>query len=284
MAWAFYIVAMFICLSCVTMFFFMPETKFTGTRPSILPDLGIAEEKAKETRIEDASAMTGEAVGNAANVPHRRSFWGELALFHKPDTHESFTKVFMRPFVLLTYPTILWACFVYGMSLGWNVIIGATVAQLFAPQYGFDSQAQGLVFLSPFVGSLLGTWLCGSLSDTFANYATKKNDGIREPEMRLPICAVASFLTFFGTLIAGLTYNYNTHWIGPVMGLGVLTTGAQMGVSLSMSYAIDSHKEVSRLIDYSICCANHEIVVSGAHGCNCVPQVCHRVDLDVGHQ
>ena len=34
--WAFYIVAMFVGLNLVTMFFGMPETKFTGDRPSTI--------------------------------------------------------------------------------------------------------------------------------------------------------------------------------------------------------------------------------------------------------
>lgn len=157
----------------------------------------------------------------------------------------SLRSAFLRPFILVTYPTVLWACLVYGASLGWNVILGATVAQLFAGQYGFDSQAQGLVFLSPFVGSLVGSWLCGSLSDSIANYFTKKNEGIREPEMRLPVCIVATILTFLGALMSGLTYHYNTHWAGPVVGYGVLSAGAQVGVSLSMSYALDCHRELS---------------------------------------
>jgi len=37
MDWAFYIFAIVIAASLVSMFFFMPETKFTGLRPSILP-------------------------------------------------------------------------------------------------------------------------------------------------------------------------------------------------------------------------------------------------------
>lgn len=175
----------------------------------------------------------------------KRSFARDLALWSKPDPNVSLLKTFLRPFVLVTYPIVLWACLVYGMSLGWNVVLGATVAQLFVPQYGFDAQDLGLIFLSPFIGSLIGTWLCGSMSDSIANYFTRRNGGIREPEMRLPILAIGTFLTFFGALMAGLTYHYKTHWAGPIIGFGVLTAGAQVGVSLSMSYALDCHKEVS---------------------------------------
>lgn len=250
MDWAFYIVAMFICLSCISMFFFMPETKYTGPRPQSYPagtevddDEKVGVERIENSRDNNKEGC-GERIESAPQGPPKRGFLRNLALWEKPDPDVSLRNAFLRPFILVTYPTVLWACLVYGASLGWNVILGATVAQLFTGQYGFDSQAQGLVFLSPFVGSLIGSWLCGSLSDSIANYFTKKNEGIREPEMRLPVCILATILTFLGALMSGLTYHYNTHWAGPVVGYGVLSAGAQVGVSLSMSYALDCHREV----------------------------------------
>jgi MFS family permease len=110
--------------------------------------------------------------------------------------------------------------------------------------YLFDSSQQGLVFLSPLIGSLIGTYLCGPLADRIANHYTKRNDGIREPEMRLPTCTIAAVLTMVGALILGLCLRYHTHWIGAMFGIGILSTGAQMGATLSMSYSLDCHKEV----------------------------------------
>ena len=63
--------------------------------------------------------------------------------------------------------------------------------------------------------------------------------------MRLPTCIIAAFLTFFGALISGLCFHYQTHWIGPIFGYGVLSTGGQMGATLAMSYSLDCHRELS---------------------------------------
>jgi hypothetical protein len=63
--------------------------------------------------------------------------------------------------------------------------------------------------------------------------------------MRLPVAIIAAFFTFTGVAIAGPCYAHKTHWIGPIFGFGVLSVGSQMGANLSMSYAIDSHKELS---------------------------------------
>ena len=260
MAWAFYIVAMFVFLSCVFMFISMPETRYLGQRPPAYVLNGEEEIEEKDgfpevRRVENiattSAVYTTEDVTieeDTAPAMSKRSFLSELSPWSGSDPNTSFRRAILRPFVLASYPTVLWASLVYGVSLGWNVIIGATVAQLFGPdvpQYGFDAQAQGLIFLSPLIGSLIGTWLCGPLSDLVANMLTKRNDGIREPEMRLPVCIVTTSLTFLGALMAGLTYHYKTHWAGPIVGLGVLSAGAQTGVSLSMSYALDCHKEAS---------------------------------------
>jgi len=143
-------------------------------------------------------------------------------------------------------PTVLWASLVYGMALTWNVILALSIAQLFAPPpYLFNNGALGLIFLAPTVGSLVGTYLCGPLADKVAMAFTRRNNGIREPEMRLPIALLAAFFTFGGVAIAGPCYHHSTHWIGPIFGFGVLSIGSQMGANLAMTYALDSHKELS---------------------------------------
>ncbi|KAK7432757.1 hypothetical protein QQZ08_000617 [Neonectria magnoliae] len=62
MAWAFYIVARFICLGC-TSIFFMSETKYTGTRPQPFPiptEIG-TDEKAGVERIENLGSISNTA-------------------------------------------------------------------------------------------------------------------------------------------------------------------------------------------------------------------------------
>lgn len=103
------------------------------------------------------------------------------------------------------------------------------------------------MFFSPLVGSLFGTYLCGGFADWVASFYTRRNHGIREPEMRLPMCFVAAAFTLFGALMAGVSYHYKTHYMVPVVGFGVLSIGSQMGATLAMSYALDCHKEVSAL-------------------------------------
>jgi hypothetical protein len=63
--------------------------------------------------------------------------------------------------------------------------------------------------------------------------------------MRLPTVIIAAIFTFVGALMVGLGFHYQIHWALPVVGYGVLSVGSQMGCTLSMSYSLDCHEEVS---------------------------------------
>lgn len=115
MRWAFFIVAMIIGLSCVIMVFSMPETKFDGARPVIVPGVSPQERSLQPLK--------------------KKSYVRELAFCSTVDKQASLWKIFLRPLILALYPTILWASLVYGMSLSWNVILGVIVAQLFDVAY-----------------------------------------------------------------------------------------------------------------------------------------------------
>ncbi|KAG9234662.1 major facilitator superfamily domain-containing protein [Amylocarpus encephaloides] len=260
--WAFFVIAIAIFINQLTLIFYMPETKFLGKRPQILPP-GVSEEtleKSETQYIENAisdGCGTGDETGDTDlhSVIPKRSYLQNLSIFSHPDPTINLRKTFFRPFVLMAYPTVIWSSVIYGLSLGWNVILGASVAQLFAPPpYLFRSGAQGLIFISPFLGSLVGTYLCGPFADRIANWATKRNHGVREPEMRLPACAIAATFTFAGVLLSSLTYHAKTHWAGPIVGFGVLSVGAQMGATLAMAYSLDCHKELSGELMVTISC------------------------------
>ncbi|KKK11813.1 hypothetical protein ARAM_002658 [Aspergillus rambellii] len=206
MDWAFWIVAIFIFTNLICMFFFMPETRYTGPRPQSF----LAPSASEFSNCQKEQALIEET----STVPKRSS--GKSSSSGAMETQI------------------------------WNVILGATVAQLFAPPpYGFNSRNQGLFFLSPFVGSLFGVVFSGPGGDWIATFFTKRNHGIREPEMRLPTCLLAAFFTFFGALWFALAYQHQMHWVMPIVGAGILSVGSQMGTTLGMNYALDCHKELS---------------------------------------
>ncbi|KAE9962427.1 hypothetical protein BLS_000337 [Venturia inaequalis] len=208
MNWAFYTVAISIAIGQVSIFFFMPETKFTGSRTTIsLPLADAFESDVKGDLVEGIEMVPSSKTSsdiiepNASPTVPAKTYVESLAFWGKGDPNISLRKAFLAPFILIAYPTVLWSCLVYGLALGWNVILGVSAAQLFAPPpYNFNSSAQGLVFLSPFFGSLVGTYLCGPFADRVANHYTKHNGGVREPEMRLPTCLSVELMVTIAAL------------------------------------------------------------------------------------
>jgi MFS family permease len=143
MNWAFYIIAMVIAANFITMFFFMPETKFTGTRPSLVADEGPYRYSKKLEMDMEVIENIGQEKTNESNETHKdaaaqipvKGYVRELKPWGTNDPNVNLRKTFLRPFILMAYPTVLWSCLIYGFALGWNVILGATTAQLFAPPY-----------------------------------------------------------------------------------------------------------------------------------------------------
>ncbi|KAL3470313.1 major facilitator superfamily domain-containing protein [Aspergillus californicus] len=246
MRWAFFIVAMLIGGSVLGMALFMPETKFTGERPVIRREMGgdehdVGDEKGSSDHREavEGDCSRGPPGCLHGSSPAKKNFLQELAFCSVVDREISIWRLFIRPFILMAYPTVLW--------------VSSNTSLVHRP-YNFPSGSQGLIFISPLLGSLVGTYLCGPIADRVATYFTIRNGGIREPEMRLPTCIIAALLTFLGALISGVTYHYKTHWSGPIVGFGVLSAGAQMGATLSISYVLDCHTELSAEIMVTISC------------------------------
>jgi MFS family permease len=138
MRWAFFIIAISIFINQITLVFFMPETKFIGIRPQIMgPDQSASQPEEVHPNVKTEVDQI-ERSSDGSNSIHgfnvqRKSYFKSLAFCSEVDHNVSLRKTFLRPFVLITYPTVIWSSLVYGLSLGWNVVLGASVAQLFAP-------------------------------------------------------------------------------------------------------------------------------------------------------
>jgi hypothetical protein len=85
------------------MVFFMPESKYLGKRPALI-----------QTRSQED--FSGKVADHEDEVnqedPHTdipaKSFVSKMAVFPQVERQLNWFKLFCRPFVLLTYPTVLW--------------------------------------------------------------------------------------------------------------------------------------------------------------------------------
>lgn len=265
-SWSFWFMFILCAVNWVLMFVAMPESKYTGERLNVQALINEQSEDAegavdisnfkepKVAHVEDCNSETEESTQVPKN-PYSRL----LMPFSSIDKETSIFKLFCRPFLLVAYPTVLWSSAIYGIALSWHVILGVLISQIFGVQYGFNSIEQGLVYVALAIGQVVGVLLSGPLSDKVANYFSLRNDGIREPEMRLPTISFGAILTIIGSLIYGATIHHHTHWMGPIMGLAIQSAGCQNLANIAVTYSVDCHRELSTELMVTVACIKSAI-------------------------
>ncbi len=120
---------------------------------------------------------------------------------------------FWIPWRLFAFPIVEWAAFVVSWSASSFLTINLTQAQNFAaPPYSFSSQSVGFTNFALLVGAILGLLTNGRLSDWIAARSTKKNHGIREPEMRIPTLVPYVLIMLLGNFVVAFRYQLKWDW------------------------------------------------------------------------
>ena len=154
-------------------------------------------------------------------------------------------RVAVRPFVLFAYPSVLWSTVVYALSVGWLIVLSESVAHIFEGKshYNFTALQTGLIYISPFVGGLLGTAVAGKVSDIIAQYMTKRNGGIYEPEFRLVMAIPIALSTVIGLMAFGWSAEIGDSWIVPTIFFGMISFGCCLGSTTAITFCVDSYRQ-----------------------------------------
>lgn len=114
------------------------------------------------------------------------------------------------------------------------------------PPYRFSAQSVGFTNFSMLAGGVIGLLTSGPLSDWVANYLTKRNNGVREPEMRLVTMLPYVLIMIIGSVVTAVGYDYHWPWeVIVVIGYGCLGMQVTSLPSIASTYAIDSYKPVT---------------------------------------
>ncbi|KAJ5368869.1 MFS transporter [Penicillium cataractarum] len=132
---------------------------------------------------------------------------------------------FWVPWKLHLYPIVHYAAFVVSWSASCFLTVNLTQSQaLTAPPYNWSSQAVG-----------------------FTNFAllaaTKKNGGVREPEMRLPTMIPYVLIAILGNFMIAYGYEHQWDWRVIVI-VGYTCAGIQVAAlpTIASTYVVDSYK------------------------------------------
>jgi multidrug resistance protein len=147
----------------------------------------------------------------------------------------------IRPLKLLfTSPIVfllsLYMSFVFGLLF----LLLTTITQVYIQTYGWSPEMCGLSFLGVGLGNFLGIAFVARTSDATIVRLTKRNNGVYEPEFRLPTCVFFGFLIPISFFWYGWTTYYHVHWIVPIIGLIPFGCGAMGIFAPIQTYLIDS--------------------------------------------
>lgn len=159
--------------------------------------------------------------------------------------HDNWLKVAIRPFILFAYPTILWSALVYSLSIGWLIVLSESVSSIYANQdsYHFKPLSIGLVYISPFIGGVLGTAVAGKVSDVIVRFMSRRNGGVYEPEFRLVMAIPVLISTVIGLMGFGWSADERDRWIVPTVFFGIISFGCALGSTTAITFAVDSYRQ-----------------------------------------
>ncbi|KAK5019360.1 serine/threonine kinase 16 [Cryomyces antarcticus] len=158
------------------------------------------------------------------------------------------------PWKLFAFPIVEFASFVVSWSCSSFLTLNLTQTQAFAaPPYNLSSQSIGFFNFAILIGAFIGLGTAGPLSDWVSARATRKNHGIREPEMRLPAMIPYVLVMILGNVVAAVGYQYKWNYWAIVI-IGYTCAGLQVAglPAIASTYAVDSYKPVAGSLFVSI--------------------------------
>ncbi|KAF4630332.1 hypothetical protein G7Y89_g7797 [Cudoniella acicularis] len=234
----YYVAVALVGLVLLLAIFTFPETTYIRETPSTTttpPD---------DDKIKPSISQLEMCTSNS-EIPKRMTYWQSLRVYSGVYTSENLWTLFSRCIVLIVLPPVLWSAMIMSVTIGFLVAVTSNVAPAYSTTYGFAAWQTGLCFIAALVGSIIGIVVGGHMGDWVADWFTKRNGGLREPEMRLPAIVISLITAPLASILYGVGIQYQLHWICPTIGLGLLNFSIVQATNISLVYVIDVYRPIA---------------------------------------
>lgn len=238
-----------------------PETKWRRPAASeILVTTQTPDSPSKDMAVEKQDDSSGSGSGNVNTVAEadlgksKPAKWQWKLLQPAENPFKSLLVEFLVPWKLLLYPIVIFASLIVAFSSTCYLMVNYVQSEgLAAPPYLFSTQAVGFTNFASLVGALIGLFTAGPASDYISAALTKRNKGIREPEMRLVTMIPYVLVMILGNFMVGYGFQKSWNWRVIII-IGFTCAGIQIAAlpAIAATYAVDCYKPASGAIFISI--------------------------------
>ncbi|KFY05247.1 hypothetical protein O988_00144 [Pseudogymnoascus sp. VKM F-3808] len=224
-------------------------TRQRAPSPGLVPDADVSDIpsdlEAAVGKEPGQNPKTGYKYTTVLRTAPKRSFIQQLRIYEGRLHQDNWFRVAIRPFVLFAYPAVLWSAVVYACSVGWLIVLSETVAVVYRnpESYNFSALGTGLIYLSPFIGGVLGTVVAGKVSDVIVRALARRNGGLYEPEFRLIMAIPVALTTVIGLMGFGWSAENHDSWIVPTIFFGLMSFGCTLGSTTAITFCVDSYRQ-----------------------------------------
>lgn len=237
--------------------FFLPETKW-DRRGSSVSSADMQAQSSGSSLKDDTKVTKTEQIDGVERA--QQPFSPEERISGKPSktqmlpvvgwkAHEPVLEAIILPFKLARFPIVLWGAIQFTLSASCYLMVNLIQSQaLGAPPYSFSPAYVGYTNLAFFVGVCISLLTAGPLSDWVSQRATVRNNGVREPEMRLPALLPFAICTIIGSVILSLGFQYGWPWEVVVI-VGFTLIGVQVAAvsGIAITYVVSSTRSFTSL-------------------------------------
>ncbi|KAM7200465.1 MFS general substrate transporter [Rhypophila sp. PSN 637] len=230
-------------------FFAFPETAYTRDRSNTVGHHG---PRLMDSEKAEVSTSASDVERASSQSPPKETYVQSLKIFHGTLTRESLFKLMVRPIGLILLPPVLWSALVEAVTIGFLVAVTSNIEVAYERTYHFESWQVGLCFIAAIIGSLVGVPAGGQFGEWIADKLTRRNGGIRDPEMRLPAMIPCLIATPLSLILYGVGIQYRLHWMCPTIGLALLNFATVQGTNICLVYVIDAYRPVAGEITLAV--------------------------------
>jgi MFS family permease len=147
----------------------------------------------------------------------------------------------IQPLQLLSAPQVLVTVYIFGLTIGWTVIISILIAVVYAsPPLLWNARSIGLLNISSLIGLIVGLPVGGYFADLLFIRSTQGRTREPDSRSRLPVIALGALVSPSGCLILGYGLRHPDSWVLVCVGWCLLAFGLTGSANVLLTYSANS--------------------------------------------